>query len=350
MDAPPIQYAHTDDGVNIAYWTLGDGPPLLHLINHAFSNIELEWRVPAIRNWYEKLATRFQVVRLDFRSSGLSDDAHDSLGIDAFLRDLDAVVRTIEPDRLAIFANSWAGAMAIAFAAQHPDTVTRLALFSPWLTVSDSQRRAIEASRSMMRSDADWWAESFAATRTGHRDTDGHYARVLRNAISPEVHPIVVDAYLAMDVREDATKIQCPTLIASGRYMQTAQAARAVATAIPSARLIAFDFDAEDPYFTEPAQVLDAIVPFLSEGFPAGDPDDVPAAGDAVPDPAATGLTKREVEVIRLVAQGLSNNAIGEQLVISSATVARHVSNILNKTGLANRTELARFAAESGLL
>ena len=64
----------------------------------------------------------------------------------------------------------------------------------------------------------------------------------------------------------------------------------------------------------------------------------------------ATGLTKREVEVVGLVAQGLSNDAIGKALVISSATVARHVSNILNKTGLANRTELARFAAESGLL
>ena len=63
----------------------------------------------------------------------------------------------------------------------------------------------------------------------------------------------------------------------------------------------------------------------------------------------ATGLTKREVEVIRLVAQGLSNNAIGEQLTISSGTVTRHVSNILNKTALSKRTELAAYAIANKL-
>ena len=57
----------TEDGVNIAYWTLGDGPPLLHLINHVFSHVELEWQVPALRQWYERLAAHFQVVRFDFR-------------------------------------------------------------------------------------------------------------------------------------------------------------------------------------------------------------------------------------------------------------------------------------------
>jgi DNA-binding NarL/FixJ family response regulator len=87
----------------------------------------------------------------------------------------------------------------------------------------------------------------------------------------------------------------------------------------------------------------------LSEGFAEPEAEPAPTATPG-PDLAATGLTKREIEVIRLVAQGLSNDAIGEQLVISSATVARHVSNILNKTSLANRVELARFAAESGLL
>lgn len=55
-------------------------------------------------------------------------------------------------------------------------------------------------------------------------------------------------------------------------------------------------------------------------------------------------LTKREAEVLGLVATGKSNQAIGADLGISPETVKRHVSTILRKTGLHNRTELALYA------
>ncbi len=61
------------------------------------------------------------------------------------------------------------------------------------------------------------------------------------------------------------------------------------------------------------------------------------------------GLTQREVEVIKLVAAGRTDREIGEELFISIKTVGNHVSNILNKTGAANRTEAATFAARHGL-
>jgi class 3 adenylate cyclase len=67
-------------------------------------------------------------------------------------------------------------------------------------------------------------------------------------------------------------------------------------------------------------------------------------------EPYPDGLTLREVEVLQQLAQGKSNAEIAEALVIAPATVARHVSNILNKTGLANRTEAAAYAATHGLL
>lgn len=66
--------------------------------------------------------------------------------------------------------------------------------------------------------------------------------------------------------------------------------------------------------------------------------------------PAVAGLTRREVEVLRLVAAGKSNREIADELYLSVKTVARHLSNIFCKTGAASRTAAAAFAYEHGLI
>jgi DNA-binding NarL/FixJ family response regulator len=62
--------------------------------------------------------------------------------------------------------------------------------------------------------------------------------------------------------------------------------------------------------------------------------------------PLAHGLTRREREVITLIARGYSNRAIAEALVISEKTAEIHVSNILGKLGVASRTQAAAYAIE----
>ncbi len=61
-------------------------------------------------------------------------------------------------------------------------------------------------------------------------------------------------------------------------------------------------------------------------------------------------LTPREVVVLRLLAQGLTNQTIAQQLFISDRTVTTHVSNILGKLHLANRTQAALYALKEGLV
>jgi NarL family two-component system response regulator LiaR len=65
--------------------------------------------------------------------------------------------------------------------------------------------------------------------------------------------------------------------------------------------------------------------------------------------PTVEPLTEREMEVLRLVAQGLSNEDIAGRLVIAERTVRTHVSNILGKLHLANRTQAALYALREGL-
>jgi NarL family two-component system response regulator LiaR len=68
-----------------------------------------------------------------------------------------------------------------------------------------------------------------------------------------------------------------------------------------------------------------------------------------VQEPPVEELTERERQVVRLVAQGSSNQVIARQLVISEKTVKTHVSNILGKLQLADRTQLAIYAIRQGL-
>ena len=65
--------------------------------------------------------------------------------------------------------------------------------------------------------------------------------------------------------------------------------------------------------------------------------------------PTTDPLTEREVEVLRLVAQGLTNDEIANKLVVSERTVRTHVSHILDKLHLANRTQMALYAVREGI-
>jgi DNA-binding NarL/FixJ family response regulator len=63
--------------------------------------------------------------------------------------------------------------------------------------------------------------------------------------------------------------------------------------------------------------------------------------------PATVELTPTELKVVQLVARGLANREIALQMNVSQRTIESHVSNMLGKTGLSNRTELARWAIET---
>jgi len=76
------------------------------------------------------------------------------------------------------------------------------------------------------------------------------------------------------------------------------------------------------------------------------------AVGDPAPTPklGAFGLTARELEVLDLIAQGLTNGQIAEELVISQSTVRRHVEHVLAKLGVASRTAAAVKASRHDLV
>lgn len=71
MDAPPVQYVTTSDGVSIAYAVSGSGPTLV-ILPGAFEHVQLAWQYPPLQPWLEGLAQRFQVIQIDERGAGMS--------------------------------------------------------------------------------------------------------------------------------------------------------------------------------------------------------------------------------------------------------------------------------------
>jgi DNA-binding NarL/FixJ family response regulator len=71
---------------------------------------------------------------------------------------------------------------------------------------------------------------------------------------------------------------------------------------------------------------------------------------EATAPPPDDGLTSRELDVLRLIAQGATNKEIAEQLVISEGTVKNHITNMLSRLGLRDRTQAALYARERGLI
>ena len=77
--------------------------------------------------------------------------------------------------------------------------------------------------------------------------------------------------------------------------------------------------------------------------------DRIGTAAPETPD-YPSGLSLREVEVLRLLALGKSNREIGDELVITEGTVRRHVSNVYQKIGASNRSEATSYAPREGLV
>jgi pimeloyl-ACP methyl ester carboxylesterase len=125
---PRIQYSRTQDGLNIAFWAIGQGTPVVHMPAPPASHIQLEWQIPEVRTWYERLAEHRMLVHYDCRGSGLSERECSDFSIEAHCRDLEAVVDRLGLQTFALAGGVHAGPVAVAYAVNNPERVSHLIL------------------------------------------------------------------------------------------------------------------------------------------------------------------------------------------------------------------------------
>src|SRR3990172_7526776 len=99
---PSIQYAQTKDGVSIAFWAIGRGQPLVLMMTPIVSHVEKEWKIAALRGYYERLAERRTVIRYDGRGCGMSERDVSDINIDTMVADLAAVVDGLRLERFVL--------------------------------------------------------------------------------------------------------------------------------------------------------------------------------------------------------------------------------------------------------
>ncbi|OGO46024.1 MAG: hypothetical protein A2W34_02980, partial [Chloroflexi bacterium RBG_16_64_32] len=282
---PRIQYAKTKDGVSIAFWTLGEGMPVVDMPMTVFSHVQLEWQVPEWRSYYERLAENRKVVRYDPRGAGLSERDVADFSLDAYLLDLEAVVDHLGLEGFVLYGSFALGPVAIAYAARHPERVSRLLLWCSWARASDAYRSAQGQTLIALR-ETDWeiYTETVAHLLMGWSTGEParRFAALLRESGAQEALRAGLRSVTEFDVTPLLPQVKVPTLVLHRRQVPVPDlgVARALASGIPDARLALLEGASLAPFLGDTEAVVTAIDEFLSEGEEAA-PEAEPAEAGA---------------------------------------------------------------------
>jgi len=269
---PRIQYAKTSDGVSIAYATTGAGEPLVAVPNMPWSHIELGWRQAGQRDWLERLARKTTLVQYDARGSGLSERDVSDYSLDSRLLDLEAVVDRIGFDKFALFGGMNAGPTAVAYAARHPERVTKLLLWCAYASgPAFWQSPRTRALRAIRETDWELYAETMADIALGRRasrEEARRGAEFIRECVTLPAAQQCLSALGEMDVTALLPKVRCPALVLHRRGIpwMPVDFARGLASGMPNAQLVLLEGASIVPYEGDMEAALTAIDEFLGEG------------------------------------------------------------------------------------
>lgn len=335
VNAPPIQYTRTTDGISIAYATVGDGKGIVYMPGIPTCHFSLLWKLSAEHRQLAELAAASgrRWVMFDPRGTGSSAPI-DEFSLDGFVADLEAVADKVGLTQFDLIAQTYSNPIAVEYAVRHPDRLSHLVLQYPFLRSAEAlDTPAMSAVRALR--EQDWTVYTGAGMHILFGNQSGSemariFAQVLGAAITPERGRKVFQVVDQFDMTHQAARVEVPTLVITEPDMFIAERySRAVAAAIPGAQFILAE--TRERLGNETWRFLDAL------------PDSriAPSLGG---DRNLASLTPREVEVLALVVAGQSNRKIAEGLVLSERTVARHIANIYEKTGAHGRAEITAYA------
>lgn len=338
--------------MQIAYAVHGSGPPLV-VDSCWLSHLQHDWSSPVWHHYLVEWGRHHTVIRFDERGHGLSDRDVTDHGPQARLADLEAVIDDAGFGRFDLLAMAQGGPIAIAYAARHPERVTRLAFYGSYSGQQSKNPDEAEMDDTLDALIKVGWARPDSAFRRVFTSlmipgaTEEQHVwldELQRNATSADTARSSRRQRLATDASHLLDQITAPTLVihSRGDRMNDFAEARYLASHIAGARLVALESNnhivlEDEPAWADYTRELNA---FLDQPLPT-----------LAPETAGTGLSSlspREREILQQAAHGLDNDEIAAALVLSTRTVERHLSNVYAKLDLHGKS--ARTAAVARLL
>jgi pimeloyl-ACP methyl ester carboxylesterase/DNA-binding winged helix-turn-helix (wHTH) protein len=245
-----IRYCTTSDGVRLAYATTGSGPPLVKASNW-LTHLDFEWGSPIWRHWYTALSRHHRLIRYDERGNGMSQRDVPDVSFDTWVRDLETVVDAAGLDRFPLLGISRGGAIAIAYAAKHPERVTQLVLYGAFEAgrTHVGTPQELEARRALASLVRLGWGldnPAFCKTFTCRfipEATSAHERwldELQRVSTSPENAARLMERDDDIDVRPLLSQVRTPTLVihCDRDHAVPPERGRLLAAEIPGARYV----------------------------------------------------------------------------------------------------------------
>jgi len=339
-----VRFCTARDGVSLAYAIHGSGPPIVRVATW-LAHLDFDWASPIWRHWLEELGQRHTLVRYDERGCGLSDSAAGELSVETWVGDLETVVDAAGLDRFTLLGISQGAAIAVAYAVEHPERVADLVLYGGFARGRRHRGQRPQEDAMVAAIRAGWTTADPTFRRVfsslfvpdGTTEQMTWYEDLLRKSTTPETAVRLFEARGEIDVRDLAPEVRAGTLVVHARddRVVPVEEGRLLAALIPGARLVLLESANHILLVDEPAwrYFVSELYAFLGTAPPAPPPVEV------------VDLSARELEVLELVAAGLTNEAMAERLYLSVRTVERHLSNIYAKLGVSGKAARAGAAA-----
>jgi pimeloyl-ACP methyl ester carboxylesterase/DNA-binding winged helix-turn-helix (wHTH) protein len=267
--APPrqhIAFCRAADGVRLAYAVAGEGPPLVRAANW-MTHLGYDIESPVWNHWVRDLSDKHRFIRYDERGCGLSDWDATDFTFEDWVADLESVVEALGLGRFPLLGVSQGGAVAVAYAARHPERVSRLVLCGAYArgravrASGDDEKRAaaldLELARVGWGGDDPAFRQVFAAQflPDGTRADWAAFDQLQRRTTSPENAVRFLEEFGRIDVRDLARDVVCPTLIMHSRddHRVPLRYGEELASLIPDSRLVALSSNNHLLTASEPA-------------------------------------------------------------------------------------------------
>jgi len=356
MAAPQqqIRFASSPDGVRLAYAVSGRGEPTIIKAATWLSHLEVDGESPVWRHLLREMSARGRFVRYDERGCGLSDRDVADLGFASWVRDLEAVADAIAAPRFALLGLSQGGAVAIAYAVAHPERVSHLVLHGAY-----ARGRLVRANTPEMHDEAETmcrlaelgWGKDDPSFRQfftsqfipgGTPEQHRWFNQMERISTAPLTAARFMREFNAIDVMALLPEVRCPTLVLHSRHDVRVpfDEGRLLASAIPGARFVPIESSNHlllegEPGWRHWLEAVRAFLPAAGAGRSAGG--------------AFEALSKRQCEVLELIAQGRDNAQIAAALGLTEKTVRNQVSAIFDRLEVENRPQAIVLAREAGM-